>query len=169
MIAEHMRFITAALAHVQIPENFVKQEQRAPEEYPKSIAAYLFFKGASLKRDGSKIRYDGMPTGQTVRQWFKGSGMIRLELFMRSQEQLEDALIGILEYIHQNALYNAQGVPLEFPAGEIKLSFEDEEGIMLSRTGFALEFPIQIGVFDNTTWQPISIDVTDSLELVQEV
>ena len=164
-----MAFLKAALAHVQVPERFILEQQRKGEEYPTGIAAYLFFQNGTLKRDGGKIRYAGMPANQTIRQWFAGSGTIRLELFMRSEEEIEDALIGILEYVHTHSLINAQGIPLSFPNGEIKLSFEDEQGILLSRYAMALEFPIEIGVFDNTVWQPITIDVTGSLELVQEV
>jgi hypothetical protein len=150
-----------ALESVGLPRGKVSETQRVSEELPRAPAAYLYWYNGRLKRDGSKIltpQSKGLdPLVQTKRTW-NGTAVLRLELYLRSLSDLENALVGIGDYFVNHDL-TVDSVPHKFPDGEVGLSWVDETGLLVSYSGVTIDFPVALGLYKHSSWSPISAEL----------
>jgi hypothetical protein len=161
MLHAAREFLTRACAFAGVPERFVLQHQRKGDEYPSGVAAYISFSRISLRRDGSKLRFG--PDNATTRALYSGQVVMRLELFVRDEAELERAIEGVLRYVHDNGLI-VDGVPMKVPDGAVEIVRNDEDGVLADFNGAVLEIPVEAQVLESSAWRRLEIELESEIE-----
>jgi hypothetical protein len=161
MLHAAREFLTRACAFAGVPERFVLQHQRKGDEYPSGVAAYISFNRIRVQRDGSQLRHG--PPGATTRALYSGQVVMRLELFLRDEHELEQAIEGVLRYIQGNSLV-LDGVPMRCPDGAIEVVRDDEDGVLVDFNGAVLEIPVEAQVLESSAWRRLEIELEIEIE-----
>lgn len=152
--------LTDALTYAGLPERYVLQEQRKGAEYPTGPVAYLYPYGGTLHYDGA---HRTITRGNTTRRLWTGQGTLRLELYGSDVKQLDQLLEGLLTWLFDNP-YTVGGDRLKFPSADITVSYLNEEGVLLAENGVILDFPVELGLYRNAAWQPITVVLEEVIE-----
>lgn len=152
--------LKAALQYAGLPERYVLQEQRKGEEYPTGPVAYLYPFGGRVTRDGAKRKAENP---ETSRRLWKGQGTLRLELYASDVAQLDQLVEGLLTWLYDHT-YTVGLERLNFPDGDIAVSYNDEEGILIAENGIILDFPVELGLYRDAAWVPITVVLETEIE-----
>ncbi|WP_299427213.1 hypothetical protein [uncultured Meiothermus sp.] len=162
LVRQHL---TTGLAHTGLPERFIRQEQRSRgEAFPTDLSAYLYPLQGSLERAGKRLSITP-PPGRRTRRWlWLGSARMRCELYARHENELNQILQGFLTWLFDNTFVDASGVRFSIPAETIGFTYQDEEGVLISQNGIWLEIPVEIGIYRDINWIPISVHLEYEIE-----
>ncbi|KPD32268.1 hypothetical protein AN926_04720 [Thermus scotoductus] len=117
----------------------------------------------ALKRDGSRVVAGPV---KTRRRLYGGQARFRLELYARSQEELDRLLTGVLLYLWETPL--VVGEEHVAKLNDLTLSFLDEEGALIGEHAAALEVPVEVALYEDTAWVPVRVEVEEAV-LEEEV
>lgn len=162
MIRSAIEHLKQACLHAGLPPARVLIGKSREEGYRVAPAALLLPRDGQIRREG--VRVEAGPT-RTRRRIYGGTVRLRLELYARSEEELEGLLTGVLLYLYAHPYLAAEYQA--FPRGEITFSYVDEEGALLGEHALALEFPVEIALYDDVAWVPIRVEFEEPL--IEEV
>ncbi|TFU26183.1 hypothetical protein [Thermus tengchongensis] len=163
MIAPVVAYLQAACQHAGLPPGRVLVGRVREEAYRVAPVALIQPLSGSLRRDGSRVVAG---PAKTRRRLYGGSLRIRLELYARSGEELDRLLAGVLLYLWETPLH--VGEDYHAKLNEITLSYLDEEGLLVGENALALEVPVEIALYEDTAWVPITVEVEEAV-LEEEV
>ncbi|WP_337869806.1 hypothetical protein [Meiothermus sp.] len=155
--------LSRGLVQTGLIERYIRQEQRSRGEgYPSDLAAYLYPLQGSLERAGKRLSIE---VGDKTRRWlWLGQAVIRVELYARTERELGQILQGFLAWLFDHTLVDGSGVAFAIPAAGVRFSYQDEEGVLIAQNGIWLEIPVEIGVYRDTAWVPISVEIEREIE-----
>ncbi len=156
MIAPVIGYLAAACRHAGLPPQRVLVGKTREEAYRTSPAALIQPITGSLRRDGSRV-VAGPP--QARRRLYRGLARFRVELYARTPEERDHMLAGVLHYLWNTPL--VVGDDPQAKLNDITLSFIDEEGILVGENAVALEVPVEIALYEDTPWVPITVEVEE--------
>ena len=163
MVKDALIHLTNALVYAGLPERYILQEQRSTgESYPTVPIAYLYPLSGNLNRDGSRFRMT--PGDNTVRRLWKGRAILRCELVARDTKELNDLIVGMMTWLFDNTFKDAKNNALNLPDESIAVSYTDEEGVLLDQNTVILDFPVELGIFHDVDWVPISVQLEYEIE-----
>jgi hypothetical protein len=161
MTAPVLAYLAEACVHAGLPRTRVLVRRSREEAYRTVPAALLALTSGNLRRDGSRVQAGPERTTRTL---YRGLVRARLELYARSQEELDRLLVGVLLYLWHTPL--EAGGSYQAKLDEISLSYQDEEGFLLPENGLALEIPVEVYLLEGVDWVPVAVEVEG---LVEEV
>lgn len=163
MIAPVLEYLKAACAHAGLPPTRVLVGKAREEAYRMAPAALIQPLTGALKRDGSRVVAGPV---KTRRRLYGGQARFRLELYARSQEELDRLLTGVLLYLWETPL--VVGEEHVAKLNDLTLSFLDEEGALIGEHAAALEVPVEVALYEGTAWVPVRVEVEEAV-LEEEV
>ncbi|MEN2982554.1 MAG: hypothetical protein ABDH20_08495 [Thermus sp.] len=163
MIAPVVAYLKGACAHAGLPPARVLVARAREEAYRVAPAALIQPLTGTLRRDGSRMVAGPV---RTHRRLFEGQLRVRLELYARSPEELDGLLVGVLRYLWQTPLQ--VGEDYHAKLDDLALSFLDEEGLLVGENAVALEIPVEIALYEDTAWVPVTVVVEEAV-LEEEV
>ncbi|RTG99035.1 hypothetical protein [Thermus scotoductus] len=163
MIAPVLEYLKAACAHAGLPPTRVLVGRSREEAYRMAPAALIQPLTGALKRDGSRVVAGPV---KTRRRLYGGQARFRLELYARSQEELDRLLTGVLLYLWETPL--VVGEEHVAKLNDLTLSFLDEEGALIGEHAAALEVPVEVALYEGTAWVPVRVEVEEAV-LEEEV
>lgn len=164
MVSLVRQHLTRGLVSTGLPERYIRQEQRnRGEAYPTDLLAWLYPLQGELNRAGKRLSVEQTPVRSRRWLWLGGANM-RCELYARNEPELNQILQGFLTWLFDHTLVDSAGVRFKVPAERIRFSYQDEEGVLIAQNGIWLEIPVEIGIYRDNAWTPITVEIEREIE-----
>ena len=137
---------------------FERQAQR--DEYKRGSGAYLFPVSGDLERRNKPITRSAEVT---TREQFSGTMSYLIEFVCRSDSELESAIGLFLRYLLEQPLVIG-GTPYKCPSRPVRLSWLDDEGVLVDAFTTRLEITAETALLEGTALMPVTTELSFEIE-----